>query len=113
MLPLELLFFDDASVPLLELLGCHASEWLIIELSSSLVHLDVHEVDFLNLKVQVGYPLVQILHHLLLNLHELVNVGVDVTEQKRHLEVTLVKSKVRVEQRKDSPADHIIPWYNI
>jgi hypothetical protein len=113
LLLLQLLFLYDTSVPLLQLLGCHASEWLIIKLSSSLVHLDVHEVDFLNLKVQVGHPLVQILHHLLLNLHELVNVGVDVAEEKRHLKVTLVKSKVRIEQREDTPADNIVSGHDI
>ena len=100
-------------VPLLLLLRSHTRNGLVVQLLGLLVLLHIHEVDFLNLKVEVADPRVQVLHHGELHFVEFVDAGVDVSEEQRHLEEALVEAEVRVQQGEDAPADYVVARHDV
>ena len=100
-------------VLLLLLLRGHAGHRLVVQFLRLLVLLDVHQVDFLDLKVQVCNPRVEVFHHGHLNLVKFVDSRVDVSEEEWDLEEALVQSEVRIIEREDAPANDVVARHEI
>ena len=86
---------------------------MVIKSLSFLVLLEVHEVDLLDLEVEVADPVVKVLHHVHFDFVELVDAWVHIAEQEGHFELTLIQLEVRVEQWEDAPAHDVVLRHDI
>jgi hypothetical protein len=77
-------------IHLLHFLSTFSRNGLVVHIVSFFFYFHVHKVDLLDFKVAVAKPVVQILYHFLLDLAELVDRRVQVSEEKRDLVLTLV-----------------------